>query len=405
MLKYSHLRGEIMTSEILTLIDQNQEKIISFLKELVRIPSMTGKEKECGKLILQKLCEIGIDAEVYEAEPGRPNIVASYKGALPGKVFHFNGHMDVVPPGDRSEWDRDPFSADEMDGWIYGRGTVDMKSGLVAMIMAVDFLKRSKIDLAGDISLTIVSDEQWGGAKGTRYLLDKGVVKGDFGISGESTNMKIEVATKGIFQAEITTLGKSAHSGRPWFGIDAIQKMADLLIEFRELDENLRRREHPLVGPASLTVGMIDGGCATNMVASSCSIKVDRRFLPHETEESIKKELEEVFLKIKKEDENFRWKFTPTLFFPGMYISPDEFIVRAISKAFKEVRGVEPEIGGKLGGTDAAWIYHRLGIPLVHFSAGETNKGGTSEEKVKPQDVIDATKIYALTVLYALNGF
>ena len=108
---------------------------------------------------------------------------------------------------------------------------------------------------------------------------------------------------------------------------------------------------------------------------------------------------------LQKRDENFKWRFTPTVFFPSMQISANEFIVKALSKAFKEIRGVEPEIGGKLGGTDAAWINRRLGIPIAHFAPGETNKGGTSEEKVRAKDVVEATKIYALTVLNALNGF
>ncbi len=393
-----------MAFEVIKLIDQHSDEIISFLKDLVKIPSVTGNEKECGEFILQKLNGIGLDIAVYEAEPGRPNIVATYKGSRPGKTFHFNGHIDVVPPGDREEWTRDPFSAEEVDGRIFGRGTVDMKSGLTSMIMATDFLKRSRIDLAGEVSMSIVSDEQWGGARGTRYLLDKGAVRGDFGISGESTNMRIEVATKGIFQAEITTQGKSAHTGRPWFGIDAIQKMADLLIELRKLDNRLRKRNHPLVGPAALTVGTINGGCAVNMVASSCSITIDRRFLPGETDETIMKELNGIFLRLKRKDENFKWKLKHNLTFPGMEISPDELIVRSLSKAFQTVRGIEPEVGGKMGATDAAWIYHRMGMPLVHFSAGVTHKGGTSEEEVRAQDVIDTTKIYALAVLNALNG-
>ena len=394
-----------METEILKLIDQHQDEIISFFKDLVKIPSVTGEEKECGEFIVQKLKKMGLDVEVYEAEPGRPNVVAEHRGTRPRKVFLLNGHIDVLPPGDLSEWERDPFSAEEVNGWIYGRGTVDMKPGLTAMIMATDFLKRSKVDLAGDILLTIVSDEQWGSEKGVRYLLDKGVVKGDFGLSGEPTNMEIEVATKGIFQAEISTVGKSAHTGRPWVGIDAIQKMGDLIMEFRKLDSDLRRRKHPLVGPAALTVSMINGGSATNMVANACSIRVDRRFLPDETEESVMKELEGVFLRLKKRDENFNWKFRHTLTWPPMEISPTEFIVKALAKAIKMVKGIEPEICGKLGGTDASWIYHGLGIPLAHFAPGVPDKGGSSDEKVKTQDVVDATKIYALTIFYALNGF
>ena len=397
-----------METEILKVIDQHQDEILSFFKDLVRIPSMTGEEKECGEFIVQKLKKMGLDAEVYEAEPGRPNIVAEHRGTRPGKIFLFNGHIDVIPPGDLSvgEWNRDPFSAEEVNGWIYGRGTVDMKAGLTAMIMATDFLRRLKIDLAGDILLTFVSDEQRGSAKGARYLLDKGVVKGDFGLNGEPTDMRIEVATKGVFQAEISTLGKSTHAGRSWLGIDAIQKMVDLIIELRKLDSDLRRRKNPMVGPALLTVSVINGGTSANTVANNCSITIDRRFLPDETEESIMKELDGVFLRLKKRDENFNWKFKHTLTWPPLEMSSKfEFIVKALTRAIKMVKGTEPQFAGKLGNTDAAWIYQRLGIPLAHFAPGDSNKAGGSEEKVRAQDVIDATKIYALTIFYALSGF
>lgn len=121
---------------------------------------------------------MGLDVEIFDAEPGRPNIVATYRGARPAKLFHFYGHMDVVPLGNLSEWDWDLFSADEVERWIYDKGTVDMKSGLAPMIMATDFLKRSKLNLAGDISLTIVSDEQRGGQKGHGIFLTKELLKG-----------------------------------------------------------------------------------------------------------------------------------------------------------------------------------------------------------------------------------
>ena len=94
--------------------------------------------------------------------------------------------------------------------------------------------------------------------------------------------------------------------------------MADLIIELRKLDLKLRRREHPLVGPASLTVGMINGGCAINMVPNYCSIRVDRRSLPDETEGCIIKAFEKVFLRLKKRDDNLKWKFIHTLTFHGM---------------------------------------------------------------------------------------
>ncbi len=394
-----------MENKILKLIDQQRAEILCFFKDMVKIPSITGEERECVEFILQKLKKIGLAAEVYEAEPGRPNIVAEHRGTKSGRVFLYNGHIDVLPPGDLSQWDRDPFSAEEINGWIYGRGTVDMKPGNTAMIMATDFLKRLKIDLAGDILLTFVSDEQRGGEKGARYLLDKGLVKGDFGLSGEPTNMDIEIATKGIFRAEITTIGKSAHTGRPWFGIDAIEKVVDLIIELRKLNNDLKRRKHPLLqGPAVLTVSMIKGGTAANMVADSCSIKIDRRFLPDETERSITKELEGVFLKLKEKDEKFNWKLIHTFTRPPMEISSSEFIVKVLTKAIKRVKGSKPRRAGKGGGTDAAFIYHRLGIPLAHFAPGVANIAASPEERVKAQDVIDATKIYALTIFYALKG-
>jgi acetylornithine deacetylase len=179
--------------------------------------------------------------------------------------------------------------------------------------------------------------------------------------------------------------------------------MGDLIMEIRKLDSRLRKREHHLVGPAALTIGTIHGGSAINLVANACKIGIDRRFLPDETDATIMKEFEEIFQELKLRNEHFKSELKHTLTFPGMEISQEEPIVKVLSQAIKEVRGEAPEIGGKLGGTDASWIYHRLGIPMVHFAPGETNKGGTSDEMVKTQDLIDATKIYALTIMEMLN--
>src|SRR5262249_49436495 len=185
----------------------------------------------------------------------------------------------VAPRGPGDEWDVDPFGGVIRDGWLYGRGAVDSKGGLCAMMMATEIFLAAGGPARGELFVTAVCDEEVGGQLGTRHLLREGLIRGDFGIVAEPTGNRIEIAAKGVLHVEIATKGRMAHGGKPWAGINAIEHMARVITALGPLGSELAARSHPLVGAPSITLGTIAGGTVPNMVASDCRLVVDRRIL------------------------------------------------------------------------------------------------------------------------------
>ena len=119
------------------IVDENKEEAVNFLAKMIQTPSVTGEEKAVGAVCKEMMEGMGLEVKVYEKAPGRPNLVAEWNGNETGKRFVFNGHYDVFPPVSDKPGRYGPWSGEIVDGKMYGRGTVDMKSGLCATIMAV----------------------------------------------------------------------------------------------------------------------------------------------------------------------------------------------------------------------------------------------------------------------------
>src|SRR5690606_21579479 len=147
----------------------------------------------------------------------RANVMAVLKGTGEKPALVFNGHLDVVPVGD-TPWTYDPFGAVNVGGRLYGRGTSVMKGGLVAMVMAVEALKKAGATLKGDLIISGVADEETG-ALGAKAWVQAGGLQGVGAIViGEPTNLEVYIAEKGAFWLEITTYGKTAHGSMPDLG-------------------------------------------------------------------------------------------------------------------------------------------------------------------------------------------
>lgn len=170
-----------MTYEVInTLVNSCKNEIIRFLQDLIRAESYNppGNEAKVAKVIADKLQEVGIEYQIIESAPRRANIIftADFGGS---KTVLFNGHMDVVPPGDLSKWEHDPLSAALVDGRVYGRGATDMKGGLASMIMSIILYMRSEAllkETAGRVIMAATADEEMNSDYGLKYLAD---VRGD----------------------------------------------------------------------------------------------------------------------------------------------------------------------------------------------------------------------------------
>jgi acetylornithine deacetylase/succinyl-diaminopimelate desuccinylase family protein len=370
-------------SELRALVRQRRETCVDFLRTALRTPSVAPNEKAMGALIAQRLAGRGDTLRVVEAEPDRPNVLLEARGRLPGRVLLVNDHMDTVPAGPRDEWSVDPFGAEVRDGWIYGRGAVDSKGGLCAMVMATELFLLAGGPARGELFMTAVCDEEVGSRLGTRHLLKQGLIRGDFGIVCEPTGNRIERAAKGVLHVEITTRGRMAHGGKPWAGINAIAHMSRVIEALGGYARVLGERSHPLVGAPSVTIGTIQGGTVPNMVASDCRLVLDRRILPGEDSADAIAEIEALMAELARADPQFKASTRVLLDWPSVEVAPDSPVVTALSNAVTEVLGRKPEIGGKDGGTDAAWIFRETGIPMIHFSPGESQFVLAADERLQ----------------------
>jgi acetylornithine deacetylase/succinyl-diaminopimelate desuccinylase family protein len=305
--------------------------------------------------------------------------------------------MDTVPAGPRDEWSVDPFGAELRDGWVYGRGAVDSKGGLCAMVMATEIFLAAGGPARGELFMTAVCDEEVGSRLGTRHLLKQGMIRGDFGIVCEPTGNRIERAAKGVLHIEITTRGRMAHGGKPWAGINAIAHMSRVIEALGGYGTVLAGRSHPLVGAPSVTIGTIHGGTVPNMVASDCRLVLDRRILPGEDSAHAIAEIEALVAELERADPQFKAATRVLLDWPSVEVAADSPVVTALSNAITEVLGARPEIGGKDGGTDAAWIFKATGIPMIHFSPGESRFVLAADERLQIDAYIAAIEALVLT--------
>lgn len=385
----------------------NSNKVIALTRDLVRIPSVNppGEEQEVAGFYAERMRKLGLEVTVFDVKPGRPNVVGVYRGG-DGPTIMFNGHLDVVPPGDIKSWSRDPFGGQIENGRIYGRGSTDMKGGLAAMLTMVEAIKESGIGIKGNIMLTGVMDEESGG-EGTQVLIRKGY-KADMCVVAEPTELKVLIAHKGNLWLEVTTFGKAVHSStvrskNPRVGLNAIYKMNKITSAMEKYLLELEKRPHPLVGNPTVSVGTISGGTKTNVVPDKCTITLDRRLLPGETHEQAREEIDQILDKLRQEDPELKIEIRPILTRPATQVSPDERIVKIGREAVAAVTGNDPGATGFPAGTDLAYLINDAKIPGIVLGPGSLSLAHNVNEYIEIDEIVKATKIFAHITLKALG--
>ena len=371
------------------------------LRTMIKTQSVNppGGEKKCADVVYEKLSGLGLDVEFVEKEPGRTNVVARIKGARGTPVLLYNGHIDVVPPG--NGWSRDPFGGEISEGRLWGRGAADMKSGVASMVAGVEAIVNSGVRLNGDLLLTAVADEETGSLRGTRHLIERGL-KADMAVVSEPTDLRVEIANKGILWVEITTRGRGSHASRPHLGVNAIDKMQTVI----EALHNIKLEgwnELFDVPPPVLSVTKIQGGTKINVIPDLCKIEVDRRLLPGELPEAALHEIEVAIDEARKRDPQLDVVITVIDEWPPMQISPGEPIVESLVNTVEAVLGERPRLFGKAAGTDASWLVRDAKIPTVLFGPGDPRLSHSPDENVELCKVTDAAKVFAVLAAEVLG--
>jgi acetylornithine deacetylase len=369
------------------------------LKDLVQInsinPSLSpdGKgEAEIGSYVADSLNDLGLQVTTYEIEPGRLNVVGVWKGRGSGRSLLLNAHMDTVGVEGMIH---NPFGAEIRDGRLYGRGSQDMKGSLAAMMGAIKALKEDNIDLAGDVLITAVADEEYASI-GTEDLVKH--FTADAAIVTEPTDLTLSRAHRGFIWFDIETFGRAAHGSRFKEGIDANMRMGRFLAQLDRLEQDLRQRPpHPLVGPPSLHAARLQGGSEVSIYAAHCLLQIERRTVPGETIEGAAAEIQAIIDHLAAEDPTFKASQKATFFRNPFEIGADAQIVQALAGAVTECTRKTPIHSGQSFWTDAALLAD-AGMETVLI--GPIGAGLHSEEEwVDIQSVFDLGQILIETAV------
>jgi acetylornithine deacetylase len=368
------------------------DRCIELLKKLVAISSVNPSlvqgaqgEAAIAGFVEAELKSIGMDTQTIEVVHGRPNVIGSLRGRSKGRALILCGHLDTVGMNDESL-----LTPVEKDGRVYGRGTVDMKAGVAAMIDAARRVKETGGLSAGELIIAAVMDEEYT-SLGAESLVKS--IKADAAIVTEQTDLSIGIAHKGFTWVEIETRGIAAHGSKPLEGRDAIFRMGRVLRRLEQLDHELQSRQpHPLLGPPSLHASLISGGSELSTYPDQCSLKIERRTVSSDPKGAALHEVLDILERLRMEDPDLICSAT-MLFDRLPYETPqDSALPRLLESAIKKF-GRPAERRGMSYWADAAILGH-AGIPTVLFGPG--GEGAHSpDEYVKIDDVIVCRDILA----------
>jgi len=402
----------------------DEGEVLDLLRRAVRTQSVTGQEAGFARLLEREMRAIGLDeVAAFDFAPDRPNVWGALRGSGTGRRLMFAGHSDTVDVagwGDRWRGTsrEDPFSAAVEDGEVWGRGSADMKAGIVASLCALAAVKRAGVPLKGDVLLAFVGDEESGipgsgrseGMKAiVRRIADGAIPRPDFVVYTEPTTLDVYPAQMGFLIADVTVTGRSAYFGLPWHGVDALKAAHRLLTRlFEHSDEVWARAHHPLLGRAFNLVTAIEGG-GYIAVPETCRLSMIRKVLPGETVEDARAELEGV-VRLAAMNEGVRAEVAYPAGRDSAFggrpaeVSADDESVRCLARAVREVTGKPDLIGGAPFWSEASFFVHGLGIPAVYCGAGDILHCHTFEERVRVRELIDAVKAFALMIADFCGG-
>lgn len=257
-------------------------RLVSRLDRLVGFDTQNppgAREAACADWVAAELRAMGFDVVIDAFDAGRANVVATLANGA-GPCFAFNTHMDVVPVG--AGWTSDPLSLRDAGDRLYGRGACDAKGPLAAMLEAVELLAADRSGWRGTLMAVFVADEEASSRGARRYAATRPAI--DHVVVGEPSGNAPIIAHKGSLRPLVRIEGRTAHSGTPDLGLNAIYEAGRLLPRIARAHEALKAKKHPLIGAPSLTVTRAQAGVADNVVPDACDLLLDRRLIPGESE-------------------------------------------------------------------------------------------------------------------------
>jgi len=410
---------------ILTAVDQGFDKQVQLLSELVRIPSQRGGEAEAQEFMATQYDARGyevdhwkIDVEAIRSLPGFSPVAVSYDDAYnvvgthksrtkTGKSLILNGHIDVVPVGPLSQWTKDPYGAEIVDGWMYGRGAGDMKAGLMACVSAMDALRSIGLQPAADIYLQSVVEEECTG-NGALACLQRGY-RADAAFIPEPLLPKLMRAQVGPMWFKVSVPGDPQHASGAFSGAgaNAIEKAIKLIHALKDLEVewNARKVEHQHFcnhpHPINFNLGKIVGGDWTSSVPAWCEFDMRVAVYPGQSLESARAEIEAFIHRVAQTDP-FLSRHAPVVSYHGFmaegYVLQNaEDLEDALRRSHFEVFGEELEEHSTAAATDARFFGLYADTPALVYGP-ESRMAHGYDEAVNLESVRQITKTLALFI-------
>jgi acetylornithine deacetylase/succinyl-diaminopimelate desuccinylase-like protein len=387
-----------MTEGLLSKLDDLYA--LRLLEEMVSIDSVVGREGELAEFLRGELDALGLEAELHEVEPGRPNVYARLEGEGPGRRLNFDGHTDTVPVVEG--WETDPYTPVKREGRLYGLGSCDMKAGLACVLNMLRAFAESGHGFDGELSFSGVVDEEAHG-KGARAMLGTDYGRVDAIVLAEpypgDESKPIPLGITGKILYDIHVRGKAAHGFRPHLGVNAVEEAGRILANLN----GLSFLEHPDFGTGNYSTLKIEGGYEVYSVVipARCRFEVNRLLVPGETVETAIADMERLVESLNLEAEVEVRTKPPR--YEAFVMSRDEPIIRVFDGVYREVMGREPLYEHAYGITDANIFAGERGIPCLHLGPG---RGGAHQknEHVELGWLSPMSKMYALIADRFLGG-
>jgi acetylornithine deacetylase len=403
-------------------VEARRDDAVRLLRELVRVPSTTGDEGAVQEKVEHAFRGRSLKVDVWEAtaeetEPyrdhvgeqdtytDRPNVAGVLRGRGGGRSLLLNAHVDTVAPGDPAAWGHDPLGGEVVGGRLYGRGSCDMKGGLVTHLAALDALEAAGVELAGDVTVTATVGEENGGLGALSVAL-RGY-RADAALITEPTRLRLVPAQGGSLVFRLTVPGRSAHAAVRGSGVSALEKFVPLFGALRELErERNASLFHPLYdhleNKVPINIGVVRAGNWASTVPEELVSEGRAGLIPGEEVDEFKAQVRERLSEVADGDPWLRENPPRLEWFGGQFapaeVPADAPICEALKRAHALATGREPAVEGVSYGADMR-LFIRFGeTPCVMYGAGDVRDAHGPDEHISIPDLVTATKTVAFLI-------
>ena len=375
------------------------DEVLKFAQDLISIPSVTGNELAVSDYLIKEFSKLGCTTKRFEVEKNRYNIFTAFEGKNKndfGVIFY--GHFDTVLPYNM----KNPFDPKIDNGFLYGRGSVDQKGGIASVLSAFKKLSRDGESFKNGIGFLGVVDEE---------EEHRGIMGVDFSdiqvknvVVTEPSGLKIGIGCKGTVPIKITVHGKSAHGCRPWLGKNAVLHCIRIIDDL--FNEKMPTMSIKNIGKvkSTLSLGVMQGGKAYNIVPDTCTAFFDRRIIPGEDQLEI---LEKIKIKLVKYEQEYGIKVDAVIDRPDWHWEPvrnrglkpalveiNSKIVKLVKEVHFDIIGRQPTLFFTDGYHEGDFFINEMKIDTVQYGPGDSAYAHTDDERVAIDELKNATKIY-----------